>query len=150
MIMTLSNGVVTPAMAMVARGLIVTCVIYSLGAVSGAHLNPVVTLSFALRRNFPWVRVPGYLIAQFCGAWAAVIFLRSIFGSVAHLGASVPGAGINQIQALGMEVFLTAGLINTILGTSSGAFNVGPNGALAIGAYIILAGLWAYPSVVPR
>jgi aquaporin Z len=57
----------------------------------------------------------------------------------------VPGEGISSIQAFVMEVLLTAGLINTILGTASGARNIGTNGALAIGGYIALAGLWAEP-----
>src|SRR5262249_19570465 len=121
--MVATHHQVTYAMALAARGMVVTCIIYFMGAVSGAHLNPVVTLGFALRRNFPWGRVPGYLISQFFGAWLAVLFLRSMLGPVSHLGASMPGEGTNGLQAFVMEIFLTAVLINIILGTASGAFN---------------------------
>jgi len=123
----------------------VMAIIYFMGAVGGAHLNPVVTLAFAVRRNFPWSRVPGYVIAQCVGGLAASCFLRTMFGNVALLGATIPGPGVNDFQALIMEVLLTAGLVSTILGTASGARNIGSNGALAVGGYIALAGLWAAP-----
>jgi aquaporin Z len=120
-------------------------IIYFMGAVSGAHLNPAVTLAFALRGNFPWRRVPGYVLAQVIGGIAAALFLRAMFGTVGALGATVPGSGIGNVRALAMEVLLSAGLVNVILGTASGARNIGVNGALAVGGYIALAGLWAGP-----
>jgi aquaporin Z len=129
----------------VAPGLTVMVVIYFLGTISGAHLNPVVTLAFALRHNFPWIRVPGYIAAQLAGGIAAIAFLRATFGDVGSLGATAPGAHIGTLQALAIEVLLTAGLVNTILGTAAGARNIGPNGAIAVGGYIALAGLWAAP-----
>ncbi len=141
----ISDGVVTPAMAVVAPGLMVMSIIYFMGTVSGAHLNPAVTLAFALRRNFPWRRVPGYIFAQIVGGVVAVLFLKFMFGSAGYLGATIPGQGIDNARALAMEVLLTAGLVNTILGTASGARNIGTNGAIAVGGYIALAGLWASP-----
>ena len=140
-----SHGKVTLDMIVVAPGLMVMAIIYFMGTVSGAHLNPAVTLAFALRRNFPWSRVPGYVVAQLAGGVAAALFLRLMFGKLGNIGATIPGEGVNNLQALLMEVLLTAGLINTILGTASGARNIGTNGALAIGGYIALAGLWAEP-----
>ena len=140
-----SGGKVTLGMAVIAPGLMVMAIIYFMGTVSGAHLNPAVTLAFALRRNFPWWRVPGYVSAQFAGGIAAALFLWAMFGRVGNIGATVPSEGISDMQALFMEVLLTAGLVNTILGTASGARNIGTNGALAIGGYIALAGLWAGP-----
>ena len=140
-----SNGKVTLDMIVVAPGLMVMAIIYFMGTVSGAHLNPAVTLAFALRRNFPWRRVPGYVVAQVAGGVLAALFLRLMFGKVGNIGATVPGEGVSTMQAFFMEVLLTAGLINTILGTASGARNIGTNGALAIGGYIALAGLWAEP-----
>ena len=107
--------------------------------------NPAVTLAFAVRRNFPWRRVPGYTIAQVIGGVAAACFLSAMFGAVGLLGATIPGSGISDVKALVMEVLLTAGLVSTILGTASGARNIGSNGALAVGGYIALAGLWAAP-----
>ena len=140
-----SGGAVTLGMAVVAPGLMVMAIIYFMGTVSGAHLNPVVTLAFAVRRNFPWRRVPGYILGQTMGGIAAVIFLRALFGTVGELGATEPGVGVSALQALALEVLLTAGLVNTILGTASGARNIGTNGAIAVGGYIALAGLWAAP-----
>lgn len=140
-----SNGAVTPGAVAVAPGLMVMVIIYFMGTVSGAHLNPAVTLAFAVRRNFPWPRVPGYVVAQAVGAVAAAFFLRTMFGTIGALGATVPGSGVSSATALAMEVVLTAGLVNTILGTASGARNVGANGAIAVGAYVALAGLWAAP-----
>jgi aquaporin Z len=140
-----SNGKVTLDMIVVAPGLMVMAIIYFMGTVSGAHLNPVVTLAFALRGNFPWRRVPGYVFSQLAGAIAAALFLRLMFGKTGNIGATIPGEGISDLQAFFMEVLLTTGLVNTILGTASGARNIGTNGALAIGGYIALAGLWAEP-----
>lgn len=140
-----SGGMITLSMMVVAPGLMVMAIIYFMGEVSGAHLNPAVTLAFALRRNFPWRRVPGYLVAQLIGGIAAAFFLRNLFGTVGKLGATIPGSGVSDGTALAMEILLTAGLVNTILGTSSGARNIGTNGAIAVGGYIALAGLWSAP-----
>lgn len=140
-----SGGAVTLSMAVVAPGLMVMVIIYFMGTVSGAHLNPAVTIAFAVRRNFLWSRVPGYIFGQIAGGIAAAIFLRSMFGTAGELGATEPGVGVSALQALAMEVLLTAGLVNTILGTASGARNIGANGAIAVGGYIALAGLWAAP-----
>lgn len=140
-----SGATLNMGMVVVAPGLMVMAIIYFMGAVSGAHLNPAVTLAFAARRNFPWRRVPGYMLAQVIGGIAAALFLRAMFGTVGALGATVPGRGVGVGTALAMEVVLTAGLVNTILGTASGARNIGTNGAIAVGGYIALAGLWAAP-----
>ena len=141
----MSGGRVTLGMMVVAPGMMVMAIIYFMGAVSGAHLNPAVTLAFALRRDFPWKRVPGYMMGQVIGGVGAAIFLRAMFGTVGSLGATLPGSGVTDGKALVMEVVLTAGLVNTILGTASGARNTGTNGAIAVGGYIALAGLWAAP-----
>jgi aquaporin Z len=140
-----SGGAITLSMRVVAPGLMVMAIIYFMGEVSGAHLNPAVTLAFAARRNFPWSRVPGYIGAQITGGIAAAFFLRAMFGTKGLLGATMPGLGVSDFKALAMEILLTTGLVSTILGTASGARNVGSNGALAVGGYIALAGLWAAP-----
>lgn len=138
-------GAVTPAMAAVAPGLMVMAAIYFMGAVSGAHLNPAVTFAFALRGNFPWYRVPGYVGAQLVGGVGAVLLLRALFGDANDLGATAPHHGFDALRALWLEIVLTAGLVNTILGTASGARNIGTNAGIAVGGYIALAGLWAAP-----
>lgn len=140
-----SGGAITLAMKVIAPGIMVMAIIYFMGAVGGAHLNPAVTLAFAVRRNFPWGRVPGYIGAQFAGGIAAACFLRAMFGTIGLLGATTPGLGVSHFQAFILEILLTTGLVSVILGTASGARNVGSNGALAIGGYIALAGLWAAP-----
>ena len=116
-----------------------------MGAVSGAHLNPVVTLAFAMRHDFHWRRVPGYVAAQIAGAVLACVVLRVTFGGHLDFGASHPGAGFGSGQAAVVEALLTLGLVSTILGTASTAQNIGPLSAFGVGAYIILAGLWASP-----
>ncbi len=140
-----SGGAITLSMKVIAPGMMVMAIIYFMGAVGGAHLNPAVTLAFAARRNFPWRRVPGYIGAQLVGSIAAAGVLRTMFGAIGLLGATTPGPGVSDLKAFAMEVLLTTGLVSTILGTASGARNIGSNGALAVGGYIALAGLWAAP-----
>src|SRR5262249_4478086 len=99
----------------------------------------------ALRGDFPWTRVPGYIIVQLVGATLACLFLDGVFGNIQHLGATLPGPGYANWQALLMEIALTAGLVSVILGTASTAQNVGALAALGVGGYIPLAGLWSAP-----
>jgi aquaporin Z len=139
------RGQISLSAAVVAPGLMVMAIILSMGAVSGAHLNPVVSLAFALRGDFPWGRVPGYVLAQLLGATLACVFLLAVFGNVEHLGSTLPGHGYRAWQAFLMEIALTGGLVSVILGTASAAQNVGTIGALGVGGYIALAGLWAAP-----
>jgi aquaporin Z len=140
-----SHGMISRAAAVTAPGLMVMAVILFMGAISGAHLNPAVTIAFTLRGDFPWRRVPGYIIVQLAGAALACLFLRAVFGNVGRLGATVPGSHIHDWQALLIELALTVGLVSTILGTASRAQNVGALSALGVGGYIILAGLWSSP-----
>ena len=140
-----SHGQVPLDAQVVAPALMVMAIIYFMGTISGAHLNPAVTISFALRRNFPWTRVPGYVVAQLLGSILAAGFLLATFGNIANLGATGPGAGISATTTALIEMVLTAGLVSVILGTASGARNVGANAALAVAGYIALAGMWAAP-----
>jgi aquaporin Z len=140
-----AQGQISLASAVVAPGLMVMAIILFMGAVSGAHLNPVVSLAFALRRDFPWKRVPGYIVVQLAGAALACLFLEAVFGDIQHLGATLPGPGYEAWQALLMEIVLTGGLVSVILGTASAAQNVGAIAALGVGGYIALAGLWSAP-----
>jgi aquaporin Z len=139
------QGQISLAAAVVAPGLMVMAIILFMGAISGAHLNPVVSLAFALRGDFPWKRVPGYIVIQLIGATLASLFLLAVFGNIQHLGATLPGPGYEDWQALLIEIALTALLVSVILGTASAAQNVGAVAALGVGGYIALAGLWAAP-----
>ena len=141
-----TGGSVGRSASVVAPALMVMAVILAIGAVSGAHLNPVVSLAFALRREFPWGRVPLYIVAQLVGGLLACLFLRAVFGTAGGLGSTVPGLHVNDPRALAIEAVLTCGLVSTILGTASGAQNVGTFSALGVAGYVALAGLWASPA----
>lgn len=140
-----SHGQIGRAAAVTAPALTVLAVILFMGAVSGAHLNPIISIAFALRGDFGWRRVPGYVVAQLAGALLAALVLRATFGDLAHLGATLPGAGFTTTQAFVIELVLSFGLVSTVLGTASSAQNLGPLSAVGVGAYIALAGLWASP-----
>ena len=129
----------------VAPGLLVMTMIYTIGDVSGAHLNPVITLAFAVRDDFPWKRTPGYWASQFAGAIAAALLLRLLFGNVGHLGATLPASGLSPVVPLVMEIVLTCLLTTVILGTAHDTRLVGHNAALAVGGTIALAALFSDP-----
>jgi aquaporin Z len=136
---------VPSAARVVAPALMVTAVILFMGTVSGAHLNPAVSLAFALRADFPWKRVPAYIVAQFIGASLATLLLWSLIGKQGTAGLTLPGAGISTTSAMLWELVLTTGLVSVILGTASGAQQIGPLAAIGVGSYIALAGLWGAP-----
>jgi aquaporin Z len=138
------GSALTLAMKALAPGMMVMGIIFFMGTFSGAHLNPAVTLAFAVRGNFPWLRVPGYVVAQLAGAILASLALKWLFGGIMN-GATEPAQGIGMGVAVVTEGLLTLGLVSVILGTASGARNVGINGALAVGAYIGLVSVWAAP-----
>ena len=131
--------------AVVAPGLMVMAIIMFMGKVSGAHLNPAVSIAFSLRGDFPWRRVPGYIVVQLVGATLACLFLRWVIDVSATYGSNYPASGFSAADAFLMEAVLTFGLVSVILGTASGAQNIGTFGAVGVGAYIALAGLWGSP-----
>ena len=89
------GGQVTSHAALaIAPALTVTAVILFMGTVSGAHLNPAVTAAFALRGNFPWKRVPGYLIVQFAGSVLAALVLRALLGEQGTAGLKIGRAHV--------------------------------------------------------
>jgi aquaporin Z len=140
------GGAAVPYGALVvAPGLMVAAIILFMGAVSGAHLNPAVSIAFALRGDFPWRRVPAYIAAQLSGAVLAPLLLWALLGRQGAAGLTLPGPGISTPTAMIWEIVLTTGLVSTILGVSSGAQQVGPMAAIGVGGYIALAGLWGSP-----
>jgi aquaporin Z len=138
-------GSVGRTAAVVAPGMMVMAIILAMGKVSGAHLNPAVSIAFSLRRDFPWRRVPGYVIVQLIGAALAAWFLQTVVHISAMHGSSYPAPGRSALDAMLIEAVLTLGLVSVILGTASGAQQIGLFGAFGVGAYIALAGLWASP-----
>ena len=131
--------------AVVAPGLMVMAIILFMGKVSGAHLNPAVSIAFALRGDFPWRRVPAYIVVQLGGACLAAWFVQAVINASASYGSNYPAHSYTSFDAFLMETVLTLGLVSVILGTASGAQNLGVFGALGVGGYIALAGLWGSP-----
>jgi aquaporin Z len=129
----------------VAPALMVAAIILFMGTVSGAHLNPAVSFAFALRGDFPWKRVPAYIVAQFVGAVLATLLLWALIGKQGSAGLTLPGPGISTTTAMLWELVLTTGLVSVILGTASGAQQIGALAAIGVGSYIALAGLWGSP-----
>jgi aquaporin Z len=131
--------------AVTAPALMVMAIILFMGKISGAHLNPAVSVAFALRRDFPWRRVPGYIVAQLAGATLAALILHAVINVSAKYGSNYPAHNYSNAAAFWMELLLTLGLVSVILGTASGAQNIGIIGAFGVGGYIALAGLWGSP-----
>ena len=138
-----SNGAITHAGVALTFGLIVLAMIYALGDVSGAHLNPAVTTAFAAAGRFSWRAVPGYIAAQLVGAFAASALLRGLFPADATLGATLPVGASGQSFIL--ETVLTFLLMLVILSVSTGAKEKGITAGIAIGAVIALEAMFAGP-----
>ncbi|HET6497938.1 MAG TPA: MIP family channel protein [Coriobacteriia bacterium] len=124
-------------------GLVVMAMVASVGHISGAHLNPAVTLAFALTRHFPTKDVPAYLFAQVAGATGASAVLKALFGDVANLGSTTPYA--SAWQSVALETVLTAVLMFVIMAVATDTRAAGQLAALSIGATVGLAALWAGP-----
>jgi aquaporin Z len=138
-------GAISHSAAVIAPALTVVAVILFMGKISGAHLNPAVSVAFALRGDFPWRRVPGYVVVQLAGALLAALVLHAVISVSAQYGSNYPAHGHSSMAAFWMELILTVGLVSVVLGTASGAQNVGIVGAFGVGSYIALAGLWGSP-----
>lgn len=139
----MQGGVITHVGVALAFGLVVMAMIYSVGDVSGAHLNPAVTLGFWAARRFPRREVAPYLLAQFLGAFAASGLLRFLFPLNETLGATMPAGAAGQSFVL--EVMLTLMLMFVILSVSTGAKEKGTMAGVAIGAVIAFEALFAGP-----
>jgi len=124
-------------------GLVVMAMICALGDVSGAHLNPAVTLAFVAARRFPAARAPLYVVAQLAGALAASLLLRALFPAHPTLGATQPAGP--AWHSLVLEGVLTFVLMLVILRVSAGARETGLLAAAAIGATVGLEALFAGP-----
>ena len=126
-----------------ACGLVVFAMIEALGDISGAHLNPAVSVGFALAGRFPWRQVPGYVVAQFVGAFAASFTVRALLPESPTLGEHSPH--IIAPRAFALECLLGLLLMMTILGVTAKAKERGLQAGLAIGAAVFLGVLVAGP-----
>jgi aquaporin NIP len=124
-------------------GLVVLAMIYALGDISGAHLNPAVSIGFWLARRFPAKSVAAYILSQSAGAFAASGLLRVLFPQNQMLGATQPAGAIHQSFIL--EIVLTALLMFVILNVSTGAKEKGITAGMAVGSVIAMEALFAGP-----
>jgi aquaporin Z len=124
-------------------GLVVLAMIYAVGDVSGAHLNPAVTVGFWAARQFPLREVLPYIVSQCAGAFLASAILRVLFPANAALGATIPTGP--AVQSFVLEVILTLFLMFVILSVSTGAKEKGIMAGVAVGAVIGLEALFAGP-----
>lgn len=124
-------------------GLVVAAMIYAVGDVSGAHLNPAVTVGFWRAGRFPSRRVAPYLLAQLAGAGLAAGTLRLLHPDHPTLGATLPAGA--WWQAFVYELLLTLVLMTVILSVSAGAKEKGITAGLAVGAVVGLEALFAGP-----
>jgi len=140
-----SRGEIGHVARYLAPGCLVAAMIWTLSAISGAHINPAVTFAFVLRRSFPAGRAVGYWIVQFAGAIAAAYTLKAFFGDAVAQGATRPGQGVSALAAGSWEALLTALLLLVILGTAEEEAVVGKNAALAVGLTVAACGLFSSP-----
>jgi aquaporin NIP len=138
-----SGGRVTHVGVALTFGLIVLAMIYTVGDISGAHLNPAVTLGFCAARRFSFRKVIPYVISQCAGAIVASGVLRFLFPLNPTLGATVPTG--SALQSFVLELLLTALLMFAILGVSTGAAEKGITAGIVVGAVIGLEAMFAGP-----
>ncbi len=143
MVINDATGAITHPGIALTFGLVVMAMIYCFGDVSGAHLNPAVTIAFAAARRMPWSEVPGYLGAQILGAFTASGLLSFLFPSSEKLGATLP-TGL-PMQSFILEVVLTFLLMLVVLSVSTGAKEKGITAGIAIGGVIALEAMFAGP-----
>jgi len=138
-----TGGAVTHVGVALTFGLIVLAMIYTVGDISGAHLNPAVSLGFLAARGFPLRQAVPYIAVQCCGALAASGVLRLLFPQNEMLGTTNPAG--SAIQSFVLELTLTAILMFVILGVSTGAAEKGITAGIVVGAVIGLEAMFAGP-----
>ena len=139
-----AKGQISLAAAVVAPGLMVLAIILFMGAVSGAHLNPAVSLAFAVRGDFRWRRVGGFIVQLLGGALLGCLFLL-VLGDVDQLVGALLRAADYDGRASLMTVAPPAGGLRVVLVGAAGGEQIGGIVGLGVVGYIALAGLWAAP-----
>lgn len=138
-----TGGVVSHPGVAITFGLIVMAMIYAFGDISGAHINPAVTIAFAFAKKFAWQEVPKYIISQLIGAIAASALLLFLFPENELLGTTLPQLSVLKVFIF--EVILTFFLMLVIINVSTGAKEIGIIAGIAIGGVVLLEALFAGP-----
>ncbi|KAH9319083.1 hypothetical protein KI387_020852, partial [Taxus chinensis] len=131
-----TGGSITHLGVSLVWGMTVMVLIYTLGHISGAHFNPAVTLAFATVKKIPLNEIPGYIAAQVVGSISAGFVLRSLFGEIAHMAATVP-AGSDR-QSFVLEILITFLLMFVVCGVGTDTRAVGELTGLAVGATVVM------------
>ncbi len=137
------NGAVSHVGIAITFGLIVMAMIYSLGDISGAHMNPAVTIAFAIAKKFQLKQVLPYIISQLIGAFFASVTLKFLFPTNDTLGATLPAG--TEMQSLILEFILTFFLMLVIINVATGSKEQGMFAGLAIGSTVLLMAMFAGP-----
>ncbi|MFB0942072.1 MAG: MIP family channel protein [Patiriisocius sp.] len=138
-----TGGTVTHVGVAITFGLIVMGMIYAFGDISGAHMNPAVTIGFAYAKKFPWKEVPAYVLAQLIGAFLASGILLYLFPESQTLGATVPG--LSALKVFILEIILSFFLMVVIINVSTGSKEIGVVAGIAIGSVVLLEAMFAGP-----
>lgn len=138
-----TNGGVTHVGIAITFGLVVMAMIYALGNISGAHLNPAVTVAFAMAKRFPAKELSPYIVAQIAGAFMASAILRLLFSENELLGTTLPSG--NVMQSFVLELLLTFFLMLVVLNVAHGSKEQGMFAGIAIGSVVLLEAMFAGP-----
>jgi aquaporin NIP len=138
-----SAGVITHPGIAFTFGLIVMVMIYALGPISGAHLNPAVTIAFTVAKRLPVNQLLLYILSQAVGAFIASLTLKFLFAGNEFLGATIPAG--SDLQSFVLEVILTFFLMLVIINVATGSKEQGMFAGLAIGSTVLLEAMFAGP-----